>query len=59
MLLRQSREECKDQESIQSSTTHKPRKTYGKVTKHNKHNTQERIEVRPYPADDPKAARSR
>ena len=40
LVLGQSKEECEDQELIQSSTTPDPRQHMGKLQKHKKHHTQ-------------------
>ena len=55
----QSIEEGKDQESIQSSTTHGSGHLMRKWQKQKKHHIQESQEVSPFPASDHKAARNR
>ena len=55
----ESREEGKDQESVQSSSIPDLGHHIGKWQKHKKYNTQVSQEVSPFPAGDHKAARNR
>ena len=57
--LFESREECKDQESIQSSAKPDPGQHMGKWQKHSKHNTQESQEGSPLPTGGHTALRNR